>query len=397
MAARGLDIQGVNRIVHYDLPENPEAFTHRSGRTGRAGAKGTSVLFVPPGGQRKSEYLARAAKIKIDFQPVPSVRQIQEGSDARLIESFTSGSNTSTSDGGERLLRLADKLLEEALAVEELPHQRLPRRHRGVGLDPHAAERDEALAGVQVQPATEPEEVLQAVVQAVPARLEVDELHAALHHVGVGGPERVVHMLQQLRVHLVLGVEDPDLEVYSHRAGHGLPVAEFPDDSRFDPPACTAYEAPFINECGFDAAGLLLRHLHPDAVPGEPQDAHGSGTLLPFDQTPFFDDATSSLRDAGFVYVPNACGAQSCRLHVAFHGCRQSLEAIHDDFVRDAGYNGWAAAGRIVVLYPQLTTSDANPNGCWDFWGYSGDDYRLQDGPQMAAVKAMIDRMLAND
>src|SRR5690606_9745695 len=75
VAARGLDIQGVNRIVHYDLPENPEAFTHRSGRTGRAGAKGTSMLFVPPGGARKSEYLARAAKIKIDFAPVPSVRQ----------------------------------------------------------------------------------------------------------------------------------------------------------------------------------------------------------------------------------------------------------------------------------------------------------------------------------
>jgi hypothetical protein len=55
-------------------------------------------------------------------------------------------------------------------------------------------------------------------------------------------------------------------------------------------------------------------------------------------------------------------------------------------------------AGGIVVLYPQLTRSGVNPNGCWDFWGYSGDDYRMQDGRQMAAVKAMIDRMLgAND
>jgi poly(3-hydroxybutyrate) depolymerase len=93
------------------------------------------------------------------------------------------------------------------------------------------------------------------------------------------------------------------------------------------------------------------------------------------------------------VYVPNACRTQNCRLHVAFHGCRQSVDNVHDDFVRDAGYNGWAAANRIVVLYPQVADSGANPNGCWDFWGYSGEDYRVREAKQMRAVKAMIDRM----
>jgi hypothetical protein len=184
-----------------------------------------------------------------------------------------------------------------------------------------------------------------------------------------------------------------NLEVHSHPAGHGLPVSTFPEDSQFNPPACDAHEPPFINQCGFDAAGLLLRHLHPD-MPGEPQDSHDSGTLMAFDQTPFFDDAASSMRDAGYVYVPDICRTQTCRLHVAFHGCRQGIEAIHDDFVRDAAYNGWAAAGGIVVLYPQVTPSRTNPNGCWDFWGYSGEDYRVRNGLQMRAVKAMIDRMV---
>ena len=187
-----------------------------------------------------------------------------------------------------------------------------------------------------------------------------------------------------------------NVEVYSHPAGHGMPVSEFPEDSQFSPPACDAHEPPYINECGFDAAGLMLRHLHPD-VPALPQDAHDAGTLTPVDQTPFFDDAATSLRAAGYVYVPNACRTQSCRLLIAFHGCRQGIEVIHDDFVRDARYNGWAAAGRIVVLYPQVAPSHANPNGCWDFWGYTGDDYRVQDGLQMRAVKAMIDRMLEPD
>jgi poly(3-hydroxybutyrate) depolymerase len=92
-------------------------------------------------------------------------------------------------------------------------------------------------------------------------------------------------------------------------------------------------------------------------------------------------------------------------LHVAFHGCRQNVEAVYDDFVRDAGYNRWAAANRIIVLYPQskpwfappfLPGGDvlANPNGCWDFWGFSGIGYHGQSGKQMRAVKAMVDRLL---
>ena len=67
---------------------------------------------------------------------------------------------------------------------------------------------------------------------------------------------------------------------------------------------------------------------------------------------------------------------------------------MHDDFVRDAGYNRWAATNAIVVLYPQATASAANPNRCWDFWGYTGADYRIQRGPQVRAVKGMVDRLL---
>ena len=205
-------------------------------------------------------------------------------------------------------------------------------------------------------------------------------------------PEGVAEALEGVYQHWIDGA---DLEVHEHPAGHGLPVSEFPDDSRFSPTSCDAHAPPFINECGFDAAGLLLRHLHSD-VPPEPLDAHDAGTLMAFDQTPF-TDANAGLRAAGYVYVPDTCRRQSCRLHVAFHGCRQGIEAVHDDFVRDAGYNGWAAAGGLVVLYPQVTPSSANPNGCWDFWGYTGEDYRVQDGAQMRAVKAMVDRMVDPD
>ena len=72
----------------------------------------------------------------------------------------------------------------------------------------------------------------------------------------------------------------------------------------------------------------------------------------------------------------------------------RGADRVNDDFVRDAGYNRWAAANGIVVLYPQTTESPLNPNRCWDFWGYTGLDYRTRRGPQMRAVKGMVDRLL---
>jgi hypothetical protein len=131
-------------------------------------------------------------------------------------------------------------------------------------------------------------------------------------------------------------------------AGHGMPVSEFPDDSRFRrPPArstsrrssSSAASTPPSSCCAISTPSL--------AVPADaPADAHDAGTLMAFDQTRFFDPQDKQFAAAGYVYVPDICRTQRCRLHVAFHGCRQTIEAVHDDFVRDAGYNGWAAAGR---------------------------------------------------
>ena len=187
-------------------------------------------------------------------------------------------------------------------------------------------------------------------------------------------------------------------------ASHGMPVERFTGDSRFPKRNCAEHRPPFVIECGFDAARLLLRHLYPEGFNAAPADPHDAGTLAAFDQTEFLDRrdaAAASLSGVGYVYVPAACqGGGACRLHVAFHGCRQNVDArsddrVNDDFVRDAGYNRWAAANRIVVLYPQTTESALNPNRCWDFWGYSGPDYRTRRGPQMRAVTNMVDRLLA--
>jgi len=67
---------------------------------------------------------------------------------------------------------------------------------------------------------------------------------------------------------------------------------------------------------------------------------------------------------------------------------------VQERYVRDTGYNRWADGNDIVVLYPQAKSEKlANPNGCWDWWGYSSAAYATKAGPQMAAVRAMLDRL----
>jgi poly(3-hydroxybutyrate) depolymerase len=168
--------------------------------------------------------------------------------------------------------------------------------------------------------------------------------------------------------------------------------------------ACAVTAPPFINDCDYDAAGTLLGQL---LGPLEPPAAKESGRIIRFDQRPFAggDAYSISMADSGYAYVPRACETAQCRVHVAFHGCRQSVEAIGERFVREAGYNRWADTNRLIVLYPQTISRNGwgiarlslsfvfNPRGCWDWWGYTGPDYATKAAPQIAAVKGMVDRL----
>jgi poly(3-hydroxybutyrate) depolymerase len=211
-------------------------------------------------------------------------------------------------------------------------------------------------------------------------------------------PKDVVDTLRAL--YEAAGIGAPRLQVEELPANHGMPVIVYPPVSRFPRRGCDEHRPPFIIDCDYDAAGRLLAHLLAGSFAAVPKDAHQNGRLLVFDQSEFFaGDAKASLSGVGYVYVPTQCHDAACRLHVAFHGCRQNADSrdadrIHDDFIRDAGYNRWAAANDLVILYPQATQSAANPYGCWDFWGYSGPDYYGKNGKQMRAVKAMVDRLL---
>ncbi|WP_437499667.1 DEAD/DEAH box helicase [Sorangium sp. So ce1099] len=84
VAARGIDVPEVGRVIHADPPGDPEIFTHRSGRTGRAGRKGTSVLLVAPFAREHALRLLRRARVEATFRPVPSPDDVLRAADERL-------------------------------------------------------------------------------------------------------------------------------------------------------------------------------------------------------------------------------------------------------------------------------------------------------------------------
>ncbi|WP_084418390.1 DEAD/DEAH box helicase [Henriciella litoralis] len=85
VAARGLDLPDLDLVIHADLPANRESLLHRSGRTGRAGRKGVSVLITPFKARRRVERLLGDAKVEATWEDAPGVEDIQRRDDERLL------------------------------------------------------------------------------------------------------------------------------------------------------------------------------------------------------------------------------------------------------------------------------------------------------------------------
>jgi poly(3-hydroxybutyrate) depolymerase len=162
---------------------------------------------------------------------------------------------------------------------------------------------------------------------------------------------------------------------------------------------CSVNGDPYINNCNFDAAGEILKWIYGSL--NQKNVGTLGGTFVNFNQKAFwgnFDPTSHGMANDGWAYVPANCAAgQACKLHVVFHGCKQNVATVGSQFYKNTGYNRWADTNNIIILYPQANTTSANPNGCWDWWGYDDVNFPAKSGGQMVAVKTMIDRIVSGD
>lgn len=89
VAARGLDIDDISHVFNYDLPEDPEVYVHRIGRTGRAGKTGIAISLLTPREQRRWRKIEAYTQQKISQAVLPTVEDIQRQREAQLLEQMT--------------------------------------------------------------------------------------------------------------------------------------------------------------------------------------------------------------------------------------------------------------------------------------------------------------------
>lgn len=215
--------------------------------------------------------------------------------------------------------------------------------------------------------------------------------------------------LQNSKVWLLRGTKDATIEVNVTRALHEQYLMWVkPENVRYvnDKPyahhfptlssgtQCDVSVSPFIGNCDYDAAGNMLSFLHEKL---QPRNAQANGKLLTINQQTLGGEQAIGLGEKGFVYIPKSCEAgESCHLHISFHGCQQNEQTVGNQFVENNGLNNWADNNHMVVLYPQTKNSvfmPLNPQGCWDWWGYTDSDYANRSGQQIKAVKQIAESL----
>jgi ATP-dependent RNA helicase DeaD len=127
VAARGLDLPTVGLVIHADLPHDAEALQHRSGRTGRAGRKGVSVLLVPPKARRRAENLISGAHVQVEWGAPPTAEEIKQLDRRRILQDAVLAEEGSEDDGELATLLLSELGPEKiAAALARILRSRLP-------------------------------------------------------------------------------------------------------------------------------------------------------------------------------------------------------------------------------------------------------------------------------
>lgn len=234
--------------------------------------------------------------------------------------------------------------------------------------------------------------------------------HKTLLYSGTGDTVVFPGVMEKLReYYLAMGVSESDLKVIFNVPSQHAMITNFSGND------CSYLGSPFINNCNLDLAGTILQQVYGSDLSAPRGQAIDSNVwknyyshfkIESFSQSEFLQGA--SLASKGYLYIPEACkNNATCKLHVAFHGCKQNYDTVGDAYVKTTGYNQWAESNNIVILYPQTKASMlTNPNGCvrlhvvvakifyqFDWWGFDDAEYYSKNGKQMSAVRRMMENL----
>ncbi len=129
VAARGLDIEKLSHVVNFNVPESPQAYVHRIGRTGRAGREGVAITFVEPREHRMLRSIEGVTRQKITVSQLPTAFDVQT---RRLGVTAASLRETIVAGAGEHYRVAVESLTDEfdlmtiAMAAVQLAHERSP-------------------------------------------------------------------------------------------------------------------------------------------------------------------------------------------------------------------------------------------------------------------------------
>ncbi|MGE0074715.1 MAG: DEAD/DEAH box helicase [Sphaerochaetaceae bacterium] len=98
VAARGIDVQDLTHVINYTIPQNPETYIHRIGRTGRAGKLGTAITFVTPSESRRFTYIRRAVKSEVVQERIPDIETVVAIKRERIINGIADSITADTYD-----------------------------------------------------------------------------------------------------------------------------------------------------------------------------------------------------------------------------------------------------------------------------------------------------------
>ncbi|XBG86152.1 DEAD/DEAH box helicase [Enterococcus cecorum] len=115
VVARGLDISGVTHVYNYDIPQDPESYVHRIGRTGRAGKMGVSVTFVTPNEMSYLHVIENLTKKRMTPLRPPTEKEAFKGQLGQAMEEIEAKMDE---NGLERYMQAAEELLEEYSAQD---------------------------------------------------------------------------------------------------------------------------------------------------------------------------------------------------------------------------------------------------------------------------------------